>query len=125
MRLIFIRHAEPDYEHNSLTPKGFREAELLAPRAASWGASAYYVSPLARARLTAEPVLCMTGRTAEVMDWLQEFPARIDDPQGGGRRIPWDLLPAFWTERPICATGTSGRTIRSCGPAMSGRKRTA
>ena len=28
MRLIFIRHAEPDYEHDSLTEKGWREAKL-------------------------------------------------------------------------------------------------
>ncbi len=32
MRLIFIRHAEPDYEHNTLTKKGFREAEILSNR---------------------------------------------------------------------------------------------
>ena len=55
MRLIFIRHAEPDYEHNTLTRKGFREAELLAPRAAGWNASRYFTSPLNRAKLTAAP----------------------------------------------------------------------
>ncbi|HBY72048.1 MAG TPA: histidine phosphatase family protein, partial [Lachnospiraceae bacterium] len=32
MRILFVRHGEPDYEHDSLTPKGFREAELLADR---------------------------------------------------------------------------------------------
>ena len=36
MRLIFIRHAEPDYEHDSLTEKGWREAKLLAVRTKSW-----------------------------------------------------------------------------------------
>ena len=33
MKLIFIRHGEPDYEADSLTEKGWREAELLAKRA--------------------------------------------------------------------------------------------
>ena len=30
MRLIFIRHGDPDYVHDTLTEKGKREAELLA-----------------------------------------------------------------------------------------------
>ena len=30
MNIYIIRHAEPDYEHDSLTEKGWREAELLA-----------------------------------------------------------------------------------------------
>ncbi len=32
MRLILIRHAEPDYVRDSLTEKGWREAELLSTR---------------------------------------------------------------------------------------------
>ena len=38
MKLIFVRHAEPDYAHDSLTEKGFREAGLLlsAQRAGLW-----------------------------------------------------------------------------------------
>ena len=31
MNIYIIRHAEPDYEHDSLTEKGWREAELLSP----------------------------------------------------------------------------------------------
>ena len=30
MRILLIRHGEPDYEHDSLTPKGDREAQLLS-----------------------------------------------------------------------------------------------
>ena len=36
MRLIFIRHAEPDYSIDSLTEKGWREAKLLAERTKRW-----------------------------------------------------------------------------------------
>ena len=32
MRLLFIRHADPDYSIDSLTPQGFEEAELLAEK---------------------------------------------------------------------------------------------
>lgn len=49
MKLIFIRHAEPDYGHDSLTEKGFREAELVAVRAKNWSVSQFYCSPLGRA----------------------------------------------------------------------------
>ena len=34
MRLLFIRHAEPDYSIDSLTEKGWKEAELLSRRLA-------------------------------------------------------------------------------------------
>lgn len=36
MRLILIRHAEPDYVRDSLTEKGWREAELLSERVSEW-----------------------------------------------------------------------------------------
>ena len=32
MKLLLIRHAEPDYAIDSLTEKGFREASLLSDR---------------------------------------------------------------------------------------------
>ena len=35
MRLLFIRHAEPDYSTDTLTEKGRREAALLAKAAPS------------------------------------------------------------------------------------------
>ena len=30
MKLMIIRHGDPDYVHDSLTEKGWREAELLS-----------------------------------------------------------------------------------------------
>ena len=36
MRIIFIRHGDPDYEKDSLTEKGWREAALLAERVSRW-----------------------------------------------------------------------------------------
>ena len=32
MKLLIIRHADPDYSIDSLTPKGWKEAEYLAER---------------------------------------------------------------------------------------------
>ena len=34
MRLLIIRHGDPDYTNDSLTEKGKREAELLSDRIA-------------------------------------------------------------------------------------------
>lgn len=36
MRIIFIRHGDPNYENDCLTEKGEREAKLLAKRVAKW-----------------------------------------------------------------------------------------
>ena len=57
MRLLFIRHGEPDYEKDYLTEKGFREAEYLAEYLADVKIDACYVSPLGRAKDTAAPTL--------------------------------------------------------------------
>ncbi|MBR7091773.1 MAG: histidine phosphatase family protein, partial [Clostridia bacterium] len=40
------------------------------------------------------------GRTAETLDWLREFYIPIDYPVTGQKRIPWDLMPAYWTTHP-------------------------
>ena len=62
MRLIFIRHGEPDYEHDSLTEKGWREADLLVPRLRKEDSiDTIYCSPLGRALDTAKATLAATG----------------------------------------------------------------
>ena len=53
MRLLFIRHGDPDYVHDTLTEKGHREAALLAKRAKELELGECYASPLGRAQATA------------------------------------------------------------------------
>ena len=98
MRIIFIRHGDPDYANDSLTEKGWREAALLAERVSGWQVTDFYVSPLGRARDTASLSLQKTGRTARTLPWLREFHAPINDPARGEGVIPWDFYPAFWTK---------------------------
>lgn len=100
MRLIFIRHAEPDYAKDSLTEKGWREAGMLAERVSRWKVDAFYCSPLGRAKDTASLSLEKCGAKAEVFDWLQEFNAPVLDPETGKERLPWDLWPGYWTKVP-------------------------
>ena len=46
MKLLIIRHGDPDYERDSLTEKGWREAAYLAERMAATDVKECYVSPL-------------------------------------------------------------------------------
>ena len=54
MRILLIRHGDPDYVNDTLTEKGRREAALLAKRAVSMNMGECYKSPLGRAKDTAE-----------------------------------------------------------------------
>jgi broad specificity phosphatase PhoE len=106
MQLIFIRHAEPNYEIDSLTETGFREAELLAKRIQTWNVTDFYCSPLGRAQATAKPALAAMHRTAETLPWLREFSCgSYPTPDGSmdlGRikSVPWDFYPDYWTADP-------------------------
>lgn len=99
MRLIFIRHADPDYPNDSLTPKGIREAKLLAKRVSEWeNITQIYCSPLGRAQKTASYSLDLLKREAVTCPWLREFIYKIDDPTTGRHGVPWDFMPEYWTE---------------------------
>jgi probable phosphoglycerate mutase len=100
MKILFIRHGEPDYARDSLTPKGWKEADLLADRITKLDIRDFYCSPLGRAKDTARATLQRMEREAVIMDWLQEIPVRVIDPETGKRRVPWDFLPSYWTQHP-------------------------
>ena len=100
MRILLLRHGEPDYSTDSLTAKGKREAALLSRRLSMYHIRDFYCSPLGRARETAEYTLKALGREAVTLDWLAEFRARYFDPEAGRERIPWDMKPRIWTDRP-------------------------
>ncbi len=103
MKLLLIRHGDPDYDHDCLTPAGQREAALLAERIAARPVRDYYVSTMGRARETAAPTLQRAGRTAVECDWLREFQVPIARPDKNGElyHIPWDWLPQDWLADPI------------------------
>ena len=102
MKLIFVRHAEPDYAADSLTEKGWREAKLLSRRLVRLkNVEAWYGSPLGRAQATASRTLEKLGVAAETLPWLQEFRGRTPDPETGVERICWDYRPRLWKVRPL------------------------
>ncbi len=52
MRILIIRHGDPDYVNDSLTPRGDREAELLAGIIDRFGIDEVFLSPQGRAQRT-------------------------------------------------------------------------
>ncbi|MDF2943810.1 MAG: Phosphoglycerate mutase [Herbinix sp.] len=100
MKILFVRHGDPDYEKDYLTEKGFKEAHLLADRLTKLNVRDFYCSPLGRARATAKVTLDRLGREATVCDWLREFPGTICDEDTMKYCIPWDLMPGKWTHLP-------------------------
>lgn len=97
MKILIIRHADPDYDADSLTKRGWQEAELLAERLSSMDIKEFYVSPLGRAKDTASLTLKKMQRDAKECQWLREFSPTIHRPDKDGPSISWDWLPQDWT----------------------------
>ncbi|BBF42756.1 phosphoglycerate mutase family 5 [Lachnospiraceae bacterium KM106-2] len=116
MKLIIVRHGDPDYENDTLTERGWKEANALVSRFLHMDVKDFYVSPLGRAKDTASCTLNALNRTATTLDWLKEFPAQVDisaDPSfleaypdtrkeedgSFSSHIVWDCMPSTWTKQ--------------------------
>lgn len=95
MKIVFIRHAEPDYEHNTLTPKGFIEAEALGEMYHDEQMDEIHVSTLPRAIFTADALIKGTNKTYQLHSWLEEFFHKITMPDGSVKHT-WDYKPNFF-----------------------------
>ena len=99
MRLLIIRHGDPDYANDCLTEKGKREAKLLAEKFKKEKIDYFYTSPFGRAKETCMTVAKAMGRENEVVEkeFLKEFGNNYTLPSGEKKNILWDFLPEFWT----------------------------
>ena len=73
MKLIFIRHGDPDYVHDTVTARGVKEAQALNKRVAQWNVDRFYCSPLGRARDTAALALEGSGTTLPSSNFCGNF----------------------------------------------------
>jgi probable phosphoglycerate mutase len=80
MHVVLVRHAQPEWEREGLsvddpplTAVGHAQAQRLGRRFAAERADRLLVSPLQRARQTAEPIAEALGLEPEVHDWLAEI----------------------------------------------------
>ncbi len=72
MILYFVRHGDPDYAHDCLTPLGEQQASAVAKRLAVHGMDEIYSSPIRRAKLTAQPLCDLLHKEAKIVDFASE-----------------------------------------------------
>ncbi len=72
MLFFYIRHGDPIYNPDSLTPLGHRQAEALAKRLAVYGLDEIYSSSSTRALMTAQPTCELLKLEPVVLDWCRE-----------------------------------------------------
>lgn len=90
MRLHIIRHADPDYPNNTITPEGHLEAQALAKRLSACGLDRIYASPMGRALDTMRYTADALGLPHEVEEWTQELSLKLEETPYG-RLSHWDL----------------------------------
>ena len=78
MLFFYIRHGDPIYNPNSLTPLGERQAEALAKRLALYGVDEIYSSTSERAKLTAKPTCEILKKDLVELDFANESHAARD-----------------------------------------------
>lgn len=94
MRLIFVRHGEPDYEHDCLTERGRRQAAAAAERLAEEGITEIYASPNGRAQETASFTAKRLNLPVVTLDYMHEI-------SWGGPGIPENGHPWTLSQRMI------------------------
>ncbi len=128
MLLFLVRHGDPIYEPNMLTPLGQRQAEAVAKRLALYGVDQIYASPSTRAYQTAIPTSELTKREIVTLDFCDEERTWEDFsvPDETGKRIWcwWEhrIRKAFvsrevldlgqnWYDHPAFASGTFSKGV--------------
>ncbi len=74
MRIVFVRHGEPDYDHDCLTETGRKQAAAAAKRLVREGISEIYASPMGRAYETASFTAEQLSLPITVLDFMHEIP---------------------------------------------------
>ena len=72
MLFFYIRHGDPTYTPNSLTPLGERQAEAIAKRLSLYGVDKIYSSTSNRAIQTAQPTCDLLKKEMELVDFANE-----------------------------------------------------
>ena len=92
MRIVFVRHGEPDYTHDCLTEQGKLQARAAAERLREEGIEEIFSSPLGRAAETAAAAAELLKLPVKTLDYMRELHWGSTDgtplPSDGH---PWDL----------------------------------
>lgn len=113
MRIILIRHGDPNYEKDCLTELGHKQAAVAAQRLLKEGIDEIYSSPLGRARQTAGYFSQASGiKDIKILDFMQEIRFGTEDDLYNNKWNPWlgvqaliregkDLQSPDWREYPV------------------------
>ena len=100
MILYLVRHGDPIYDPDSLTPLGEAQANALAKRFALYGLDEIYASTSNRAQLTAKPTCALLKKDMRLLDWANEGHAWSDFtvPQADGS-LTWSFYDPATKEK--------------------------
>ena len=99
MRIIFIRHGEPDYALDCLTERGRIQAKAAADRLKEEGIEAIFSSPLGRAAETAAFAAETLNLPVKTLDFMRELHwGSIDGTPVPADGHPWDLADMLAAE---------------------------
>lgn len=143
MRIVYVRHGEPDYERDCLTERGRQQARAAAERLREEGIEEIYSSPLGRAAETAAAASGVLGLPVKTLDFMRELHWGSTD----GTPVPadghpwdladmlaaegWDLTDPRWRDHPYFShnavtaeadrvAGMTDEWLRSLGYERSG-----
>ena len=135
MLFFYIRHGDPIYDPDSLTPLGHAQADALSKRLCVHGLDKIFSSPSNRARQTAQPTCDLLRKEMTLCDWAEEGLAMRDfgvpHPVHGRTWCFYDqrILELFnspevralgdrWYEHPELAPYDFGRGVRRVNAAV-------
>ncbi|OGV73506.1 MAG: hypothetical protein A3K19_16975 [Lentisphaerae bacterium RIFOXYB12_FULL_65_16] len=113
MDILLIRHGDPDYTNDTITPTGRRQAELLSRHLLDAGITHLYCSPMGRARDTLRPTAEKLGLPHTVLPWLRELNGCYD-----GKHWCWSLPGAESLDLPQVPDASTWHTFEPYGPHM-------
>lgn len=118
MRIVFVRHGEPDYANDCLTERGRAQALAAAERLREENISRIWSSPLGRAAETAAAASQVLGLPVQTLDFMREvsWGSRDGTPLYAGGH-PWDTADKLaregiclndpgWREHPYFRSNT-------------------
>ena len=96
MRIVFVRHGHPNYQHDCLTELGHNQAAAAALRLSKEGIEKIYASPLGRAQQTASHIAEKIGLPIETLPFMREIGWGAEDGSEmafGGHPwyVAWDM----------------------------------
>ena len=123
MRIIFVRHGEPNYAKDALTEQGRLQAAACAERLSDEPITAVYSSTNGRAAETASYIAAPHGLSVESFDFMRELGWKITEGEPLADGLPWheadamvahgmDVLDPNWAEgEPFRRNSTTSRAL--------------